>query len=313
MKNLIITADDYGPVEFINKGIEDAIEADLINTVSVIMNPHKGDDREAENDERRNLVIALKNRFPNVNIGIHFSITSGFPASYQDVSTLQKENSSEFMDIFDFNYKKVDLLHVEKELRSQIDVFPGSIEIDHLSVHNGVLHLFEDFMHIYFSFAQELNIPIRQLYLKSSDLNFFSIFASRMKSQALYTGMRLVDNLNPVTLVKSIIWMKNIKEKVNELYGDSVRIPDNFIDTYFRRASEKHLKNILKNLPDDEFSEMVVHLGNDKSFMNDPVPNGINYKIFSDRQKEFDVLKEYMSTTLLQKYDIERKSFQDIP
>ncbi len=34
----IFTADDYGPIDFINKGIQAAVEQQLVNSVHVLVN-----------------------------------------------------------------------------------------------------------------------------------------------------------------------------------------------------------------------------------------------------------------------------------
>ena len=69
MKKLIVTADDYGMSIAVNRAIDAGIEAGLITSTNVM--PNMPFFEEA---------IKLKN-YKNISVGIHFTLSCGFPVS----------------------------------------------------------------------------------------------------------------------------------------------------------------------------------------------------------------------------------------
>lgn len=68
MKKLIITADDYGMCADVNKAIEECVETGVVLSTNVMVNMSCCED-----------ATALKNRFPNLSVGIHYNFTAGSP------------------------------------------------------------------------------------------------------------------------------------------------------------------------------------------------------------------------------------------
>ena len=68
MKQFIITADDYGMCSIVDKAIDDCASAGLLTSTNVLVNQ---DDLEAAK--------TLRNRFPNVSVGMHWNVTDGKP------------------------------------------------------------------------------------------------------------------------------------------------------------------------------------------------------------------------------------------
>ncbi len=68
MKKLIITADDYGMSVSINSAIEQCISAGTVHSTCVMTNMLES--RHA---------IQLKSRFPEISVGIHWTLTEGKP------------------------------------------------------------------------------------------------------------------------------------------------------------------------------------------------------------------------------------------
>jgi predicted glycoside hydrolase/deacetylase ChbG (UPF0249 family) len=311
MKHLIFTADDYGPVEFINKGIETALQKGVINTISVLMNPHGKGNKQIEIQTRIEQIRQLKLLFPNVNIGIHLSITSGKAITETAVNSLLKTNSEEFMDIQNFDYDKICLNELKTELENQIKAFPQELKIDHLSTHNGILTIFKDFFQIYTGIAKEFNIPVRQPYpISKEHLKGFKF--SRMKRQGIFTAIKLAQNIQFYELIGSIKHFQRMKRLISICLSADVKFPDYFIDTYFRKGTTKRLGKILKYLPENKLSELVLHLGLGKIPDSDEIPNGINYKIFKARIKECNTLLNFPFKTEFEKHQIQMASFTDI-
>ena len=87
MKQLIITADDYGMSRAVNDAIEAGMAAGLITTTNVMTNMPLY--KEAK---------TLKDKFPNVSVGVHWTLSgAGKPVTPKDqVPTLVNEKGDLF-------------------------------------------------------------------------------------------------------------------------------------------------------------------------------------------------------------------------
>ncbi|MBQ8783268.1 MAG: ChbG/HpnK family deacetylase [Clostridia bacterium] len=82
MSKLIITADDYGMCEAVNIAIEDCIKSKVVLSTNVMTNM-----AFCEN------ATALKKKFSDLSIGIHYNLTAGIPLSPIDkIRTLVDED-----------------------------------------------------------------------------------------------------------------------------------------------------------------------------------------------------------------------------
>jgi hypothetical protein len=91
-----------------------------------------------------------------------------------------------------------------------------------------------------------------------------------------------------------------------------LKIPDFFIDTYFKNAGKNRLLKILTHLPENKISEMVVHLGKGEISKKKDLPNGFKKKNFKPKIKELNVLKKELSAQVLTDHQVEIKSFSDL-
>ncbi len=81
-KKLIITADDYGMCDSVNRAIEECIESKVVLSTNVMTNMECA--KEAAN---------LRKKYPYVSIGIHYNFTVGKPITPTDkVRSLVDEN-----------------------------------------------------------------------------------------------------------------------------------------------------------------------------------------------------------------------------
>lgn len=82
VKSLIITADNYGMNDSVNKAIEEGIEAGLITSTNVMTGMPEC--QEAEK---------LRKRYPQVSIGLHWTLSAGKPVSApESIPTLINDN-----------------------------------------------------------------------------------------------------------------------------------------------------------------------------------------------------------------------------
>lgn len=72
-KKLIITADDYGMCDSVNRGIDACMEANVVLSTNVMTNM-----------ERAEEAAFLKKRFPFASVGLHYNFTVGKPLSPAD-------------------------------------------------------------------------------------------------------------------------------------------------------------------------------------------------------------------------------------
>ena len=116
MKKMIITADDYGMCTIVDRAIDDCIEAGILTSTNVIVN-------------MEDLVAAktLRQRFPNISIGMHWNITAGKPVSSIDRIRTLVDNEGKFYKVSEFlkRYKKglIKDTEIEIELMAQYDIF----------------------------------------------------------------------------------------------------------------------------------------------------------------------------------------------
>jgi len=71
VRKVIITADDFGASEEINTGVIRGVETGFVNTVSAMVTFPTACGEISDLDKM----------FPDINIGLHLSITSGSPVS----------------------------------------------------------------------------------------------------------------------------------------------------------------------------------------------------------------------------------------
>ena len=116
MKKLIITADDYGMSPGVNQAIEEGIGCGLITSTNVMANMDYAQD-----------AATLKQKFPNVSVGIHWTLSAGRPVSKpEEIPSLVNENG-EFHSYQEFRKRyRSELIKEEEiitELKNQYEKF----------------------------------------------------------------------------------------------------------------------------------------------------------------------------------------------
>ncbi len=312
MKKIIITADDYGPVSTINRGIEQALEWECINTVSVLVNGRDANDECVAHE----YLSKLHRRFPEAHIGVHLSITSGQPVSdIGKVSSLvKKDGSGQFMGYDEYEYERVSLQELSSEVQAQIEMFKETgIFLDHISCHHGLLTLFPDFFKIYMDAAIQHGVPIRNP-IPISRLGIHGFRRSRVKREGIIAAIKLIDDVWWTNLLGLVVHVHpgNLQHMMDVYAHGQLRYAGYFIDTYYKKSSKRRWRKILRNLPEDRESELMVHLkvnGRDEM-----IPNGIDTKYFKGREKELSIMKQLSPINgLLETYGVEFSGFADIP
>ena len=155
MKNLIVTADDFGVFPSINQGVKNAVLNNKVNSVACIAN-YKDSVKNV-----KDLINAIGNR---AEIGCHLTISSG--------EALVVNNHEAFC--FDKIFRPINNLNIaaiekvpdllEKELKAQVQVFLDSgITVTNLSCHHSSLTTTATLFKVYLKVAADLKLPIRSV------------------------------------------------------------------------------------------------------------------------------------------------------
>jgi len=135
MQKIIVTADDYGMCDIVDKAIDAGIENGFITTTNVMLNM-----ASLENAK------TLRLRYPNISVGIHWNVTTGSPVlSPYEVPSLVQENGA-FWSLKDFkkrySKKLINPAELEKELEAQTNLFESILgTADYWNTHeNSALH-----------------------------------------------------------------------------------------------------------------------------------------------------------------------------
>jgi len=136
MQKVIVTADDYGMCESVDKAIDAGIENGIITSTNVMVNMETLPD-----------AYTLRERYPQVSVGIHWNVTTGRPVcDPKEVPTLVNGDGF-FWPIREFKKrytkKLISPADLEKELEAQYTVFERACgKADYWNTHeNSSLHL----------------------------------------------------------------------------------------------------------------------------------------------------------------------------
>lgn len=272
MKNYIITADDYGMCEVVNKAIDDCMEAGLVTTTNVIVNM-----------EDLMPASTLRKRFPNASIGMHWNITAGKPIlPKEEISTLVDENGEFYKVLVFFERFKKGLInqeHIVKELKAQYKIFYNLCgKADYWNTHQNSGLNFKTFS-IFNKVALELGInktrSFRRTYIKGG------AYPTTLKGKIIEFAKRKVFD----------VWFGYIIPKTG------TKVPDGRMIYFDDAEKSQDIKNIGENTMwgKKEIVEMVVHpaiVANYKFFGTLTDVRLAEWKMFSSPQTK-EYLKEH--------------------
>lgn len=300
-KHLIITADDYGPHWFINQGILDAVDWNIITTVSVFSNRY---DKGVNLETALDALIAKIGDKP-IGIGCHLTLTSGKPLTA--ASTL-KDKSGHFRDITGFHFSVDDkhLAQVDAELEAQIKRLDNYLTskgkmLDHVSCHHGIVGLFGPYNDCLVALMKRngWNAPVRNPFIISKDKRYQKFKKSEMKLEGLVNALKLVpENKEYVQRLLNEIKPVMMKLKGEQFRLQHIPMPTYLFDNYYKQASAARLQDIVNYFPYNgqyAYGELMVHLGaGDADQAMKLKMNGINSDYFKDRIKELNILRTFI-------------------
>ena len=300
-RKVIITADDFGASKNINLGIIGGIESGFINTVSAMVTFN-----EATKDIKK-----LSEDFPDINIGLHLSISSGSPVSNpQNIPSLVDENGNFYsIDKLILRLDKINLLELKTELKNQITIMQNiGIRIDHLSSQHNILHLYSPFTEVVVDLASNYKLPMRSTMPASVTLDEFSYSKTKIRGQEL--AANLVKQ-NPFRAIRFIKYTKKKEMEENQKMMDMYKVthPAYLIDSYWGNPTSENLFYIFTHLPEG-VSEICFHLGVNEEAAESPI--GINKNYLLMREFELMSLNNNQIKRWMKILNIEKIGFSEI-
>lgn len=257
-KKLIVTADDYGMCETVNQAIEECIENGIVLSTNVMVNLEYAWDAKL-----------LRDKYPNISLGLHWNLTVGKPIT--DEPSLTQENGEFFNRDELMNRIKKGLITKEVVIKELIAQYQRFIDIcgkpDYWNTHEN-LHV--NFLLFDLFFNTAINLEIEKM------RNHQRVFVKPTNGYTTSIKWRL---LNPLKGLVLEVW-RSKAEKLGTYMPDGLLV--------FHNENEKfqltsHLDNIKWHKAN--IAELVIHpaiSGSHKYFGEVTNKRVKEYKYFSD-------------------------------
>ena len=331
MGKLIFTADDYGACDFIDNGIMRALRAGKINTVTAFVTHQTSEQRIKD-------LLTLREELKTAdgytfNVGLHFSVTSGFSLQNKASSLTEDEADGEgkfyFREAQDYDFSDTTTQDLEAELLIQLqtlDAWLNNFPVDHVSNHHNIAYLD---MRLYQSYVNGVStftntkytqkIPIRSPmpWQKASDLKVWpdGKVIEPIEMQGIELGMWKM--FLQLTLDK-------FKDRETEAKTLNIKYPDYLADTIYGEPYIANVSFLIEQLKDKNYSsEFMFHLGHpSEAYANEnelaeiieklQIPHGIDPSYFLNRTRELNTLMILDMPPLLQANNITKAFFADL-
>lgn len=250
MQKLIVTADDYGMCDAVDRAIDIGIENGIITTTNVMPNM-----------ESLHNAKDLRMRYPHISVGVHWNVTTGRPVSNpNEIPSLVDEKGMFWsISIFKKRYSRgmISSVDLEKELEAQYDLFEQVCgKADYWNTHeNSSLHMrafkiFETvakkhgivatrtFQRVYFDKSGlSLRLQVREFLVK----NFFNIWFENIRKSFIMPTARVV-SFDRISKTKGDVLLNALKKDGRD-YIEVVFHPAIIADSpYFGNISAERVK-----------------------------------------------------------------------
>jgi len=337
-KNLIITADDFGCCNYIDRGITRGVDRGVVSCVSTFINfkSRKPGERGGAYEGSLKAITKLMNKH-RIPVGIHLTINAGVPMLGDKVPNLIKARSIDGHKCFkDINKFEPDLYinnsevrrQIKNEVEAQLKEFKKNFgKPNHISCHFGILFHFEKIL------KEVLKIEgIEKYQVRNPILAFQTPVGDEADSVALmkkyFSGK---SKMRIEGVGKAVRWSRSFKDliamgvdsskqkRLRLLQNKGIRFPDYTIDYLYKRAGnfksmEEPLRHLTSNVaecyqlpnrkPKTAVYEIIAHLGHGKQPDSGPV--GVNKHYFPSRAVELKRLidnKKKLRTGLIKLVD----------
>jgi predicted glycoside hydrolase/deacetylase ChbG (UPF0249 family) len=311
---LILTADDYGACDYIDSGIIKALKERRLNSVAAFVNFPDSHDRIEK------LVKFRKEEGLSFGIGLHFSLTAGFPlTAAKSLRANKNDAKSPFKGpekFFTGNAYSKDDIH--EEMTAQVHFLEAvlqdagydktSKQIDSISNHHGVVYIDNPLFREYALIAEYFNIPIRSPQPWSTSKLRKMNFDGKLFNAAVREGFRLG--------FLQRFWSAPGSGKRRAMAdARGLIFPYCLLDEFYGQPSAGYLQYLLNNYNGHTFAaEFMFHLG-DKTLRATAKPAelpGINFEYFDYRERELDELIKTPVPSLVKNNKITMCTFRDL-
>lgn len=295
MKNLIVTADDFGIFPSIDQGIKESILAGKVNSVAAFSNYV---------DSVKNVKSLINEVGDKADIGCHLTISSGKPLTIQNNDAFTKGNYFRPLHKLRLGAIEKQSNVLEKELKAQVEVFlDAGIKVTNISCHHSTLTTTKELFKIYLNVSEHFNLPMRSVNItpKKADVAFrnflrFTLFnkvsISKLNEIARF-GMEISDflkmnkpNMRTPEVVESShygpwlnIWKIGLHEKVKRKHNNLNKFLNEFITMEYK------------------YAELMLHLRKEDDLLKKKDEEidypGINKNYFDSRQAEFHSINTF--------------------
>ncbi|WP_044338427.1 chitin disaccharide deacetylase [Rossellomorea aquimaris] len=151
MRNVIVNADDFGLCRGVNYGIVDSHRFGIVNSTTMLVNMpgtlH---------------AVELARLYPELQVGIHLTLTCGRPVS-GGVASLQDERGLFRYTSRIFEEKEINVDQVEMEWEAQVDKFLSfGLPLSHIDSHHHV-HSFRPLIPVVKRLSERFGVPVRNV------------------------------------------------------------------------------------------------------------------------------------------------------
>jgi predicted glycoside hydrolase/deacetylase ChbG (UPF0249 family) len=324
-KTLFITCDDYGVSEIIDRGIEMAIESGNITSVTVFANGeyYKGSSTLMHKVSHLYDLGIKKN--PNFEIGIHLTISSGYPLTscpiLCDLDNTKLKNAEGKWPFQEYNKINADLFRLkmnqdtlEGELEAQILQLKDLPFVTFITSHHNALNYSEEMFSVFLKLARRYGLAIRGILdLPKFKSDCFYITRGDWGCIPKNVNLReLIDSNNEDSLENPDFQVKCPDCLHMGHFGPPNLLSMDIVDTDSYQRNVKHkqtkLRHILESfLKNDELDsmEVILHLGKYRDDEVDPrlpflpksqIPDlkypGVDLRYFQSRVMEYESIKE---------------------
>ncbi len=271
----ILTADDFGASDFINRGVIRGIEEGVINSVAAMVNFPGA----MENIKR------LQDAYPRISLGLHASITAGSPLSPGEKIPSLVDSGGQFYDLQEFIHriKSIDHRQVLLETSAQLRLMEeNGIRVKHLSSHHNIMQIYTPLFLVLLSLGEKKGIPMRSTRPLSRFLSEYR--GSPITGEGRKAAVELVlrHTFSAVKFMKYGMTgeMQRNQERMEE---HGVPHPDYLGDSFWGDPTPENLRYLLHCQPEGT-TEWVFHLGTSSGI--DEAPKGIDREYYHYRELE---------------------------
>ncbi len=277
MKKIIVTADDYGMCDEVNKAILSCVDAGICKSFNVITNMQS---------------IEIDSRYindSNISIGLHWNVTAGKPTLPCEIVSSLCDQNGKFWNVEQFQKKvrsgEINIDELDSELKNQYSIFYKLYGRPiYWNTHQNSSFSMET-MPLFSKTAKELNIPCTR--------NFQRVYVSGLK---IGGGWRK----SSIEFMKKIfvdVWFAGLKK--------NFKMPDGRI--MFFGAKPKNLSEITSRIEwrRKNTLELVIHPATSAD-------NPFFGTISNARVQEYTTFSDSNNVAVLLKQGIEIASYRDL-